>query len=155
MLRTTEPFHPTNILKLKKQNVPYRWERFEKMIEGKKNRSQHSVTSRASGKFATDTLSKKENLNEMEFDVTQWHNTLWTKRNNHLKLPQFSSLREDDYLKESVDKGLAVDGNSPPAIEIPGEVFDKKAEKGSYFMRPAAISIGIDSLELVSFIIYS
>lgn len=57
---------------------------------------------------------------------------------------------EDSCEKETIDEGLAIDVNSPFAREVPGEIFDEKAEKGSYLMRPAAVSIGINSLELVS-----
>uniref|UniRef100_A0A0R3S4W2 DM13 domain-containing protein n=1 Tax=Elaeophora elaphi TaxID=1147741 RepID=A0A0R3S4W2_9BILA len=110
---------------------------------------------------------QEENLNEMEFDVTQWHNTLWTKRNKHptskmLLNAQFYTINGnssfvihgDDCFKETVVGSLAIDANSPFAKEIPEEAFDERAEKGSYLMRPGAISIGIDCLELVGFAIY-
>ncbi|VBB30180.1 unnamed protein product [Acanthocheilonema viteae] len=63
-------------------------------------------------------------------------------------------VHEDGSSKKAVDRGLAIDVNSPFAKEIPEEAFDKKAEKRSYLMRRGAISIGIDSLELVNFVAY-
>ncbi|VDK85241.1 unnamed protein product [Litomosoides sigmodontis] len=128
-------------VKLKRQDLPHRWGRFEKMIRRKKDELQHSVASTASGKFAANTLSKGENLNEMEFDITQWQNTLWAKEGIH----------ENDRSKEIVDGGLKIDVNSPFANETTGDAFEEKIEKGNYLMRPGAISIGIDSIELVSF----
>ncbi|EFO27831.1 hypothetical protein LOAG_00644 [Loa loa] len=133
------------------QNIPHRWERFEKMIRKKENEGQHLARPIAAEKFATDTLSKEEKLNEMEFDVTQWQNTLWMKRKKHLR---FSPFRENSCEKETVDGRLKIDMCSPFPKELPGEALDKKVEKGNYLARPAAVSIGIDSLELVSIVVY-
>uniref|UniRef100_A0A915Q3Q6 Uncharacterized protein n=1 Tax=Setaria digitata TaxID=48799 RepID=A0A915Q3Q6_9BILA len=113
-------------IQLKKQSVPLRWERFERMIKKKTNESQHS----------------KENLSDMEFDVTQWDNTLWTRRDEHYRFSMCDG-------KEDGSRDLAVEMGSPFMKEIAGETFDEKAEKGSHLMGPPYLSVGIDSLELV------
>uniref|UniRef100_A0AAF5PV54 Uncharacterized protein n=1 Tax=Wuchereria bancrofti TaxID=6293 RepID=A0AAF5PV54_WUCBA len=71
---------------LKRQNVPHRQERFEEMIRRKKYERKHFLGPIATEKFTANTSSEKENLNELEFDVTQWENTLWMKGNERSKL---------------------------------------------------------------------
>lgn len=63
-------------------------------------------------------------------------------------------VHEDGHSKETTDGGLAIDANSPFATGVPGEALNVKAEKGTYLIKPGVISIGIDSLELVSFVVY-
>ncbi|KAM3717555.1 Kinectin [Dirofilaria immitis] len=129
-------------VQLKRQNMPRRWERFGKMIKKKRNKNQYSATSTIPGDFITDRLSK----NEMQFDVTQWDNTLWTKKNKHLK---FSLFREDDHVEANNDGALEIDVNSPFAKEVQEEIFYKKTEKGNYLMK-RTISVGVSSLELAA-----
>ncbi|OZC06504.1 hypothetical protein X798_06506 [Onchocerca flexuosa] len=139
--------NPSDHAQLKKQNIPRKWERFEKMIRKKKNINQHSTRPIIIEGFVTDKLSEKENWNEMEFDVTQWDNTLWTKKNKHLK---FSPLREDNYKKKNNDEGLTINITSPFAKEeVLEEPFFEKIEKGNYLMK-RTISVGVESLELIA-----
>nr|CDQ04060.1 Bm1553 [Brugia malayi] len=56
------------------------------MIRRKKYERKHFLKPITTEKFTANSFSEKENLNEMEFDVTQWENTLWMKEKERFKL---------------------------------------------------------------------
>ncbi|KAK6108033.1 putative integral membrane protein [Brugia pahangi] len=132
-------------VQLKRQNVPHRQERFEEMIRRKKYERKHFSKPITTEKFAANSSSEKENLNEMEFDVTQWENTLWMKEKERFKISPY-----DEGEKKTTDKGLTISNKLPFENELPGEVLTQKLNKGNYLIRTAIISIGIDSLELIA-----
>uniref|UniRef100_A0A8R1XS24 Uncharacterized protein n=1 Tax=Onchocerca volvulus TaxID=6282 RepID=A0A8R1XS24_ONCVO len=129
---------PSDHAQLKKQNIPRKWERFEKMIRKEKNKNQHSARSTITEGYVTDRLSEVliiQKRVEMKWNLTSLSGTI---------------LGEDHHKKRSNDEGLAIDLTSPfTKKEVLGETFFEKTEKGNYLMR-RTISVGVESLELIA-----
>ncbi|VDN06409.1 unnamed protein product [Thelazia callipaeda] len=64
---------------LKMQIMPNIEERFREMVERTKNDSEPLSKQLSTEKYLPDKTSETENVNSMEFDVTQWENTLWAE----------------------------------------------------------------------------